>query len=965
MVSELQDGDPRQIGPYALLRRLGGGGMGRVYLGRSAGGRLVAVKVIRTELADDPSFRARFTHEVAAARRVNGLYTALVVDADPDGPVPWLATAYVPGPSLSEAVAAHGPLPEATLLPLAAALAEGLAAIHAAGVVHRDLKPSNVLLASDGPRVIDFGISRAVEASALTGTNLLIGSPGFMSPEQAVGHDVGPPSDVFSLGAVLTFAATAEGPFGTGPTPALLFRIVHNPPNIGRVPGSILPIVERCLIKDPWQRPAAAGLLAEIGPTPLVDNWLSVAGQAPAPAQGWQQPAAPAPGPAQAPGWQPPAAAPAQAWQPQAPLPPATWQPPQRGESPTVTSPGYPAGPGYPAEYGITPAPGYPAGAASTRQQRRRAGLPRLAWAAGIVVAACVAAAAVLVGIHVAHAAGQPGRPPQATTASYDAAIGAVVRPSARKGGTIVYDNSSTPDSTDPGNMYDAFSWDFSRLFTMPLMTTRSCPGACGEQVVPDLATAPGAVSDNGLTWTFHIQPDVKFEDGTTVTSQDVKYAVERSFAKSVLQFGPSYFQQLLGGNAATYPGPYQDRAKNLMGLTAVDTPDATTIVFHLAHPFADFNYVAAIPQTSPVPPGKDTGAGYQTHPVSTGPYKFAGYQQGKQITLVPNGEWNPSTDPNAAQLADKIIVNLNVGSAQVDSQLLAGGAQMDQAGDGVQTATRARILSSPSLKANADDANTGGMPFVYISTKVAPLNNPHCRMAVEYAADKTALQAAYGGPAAGDIASTAMPPTILGYRSFDLYHALTEPGGDLAAARAQLTACGHPNGFSTNLAYRSDSGTEAAAAGALRIALARAGISVTLHGYSTGNYFLSTAGSPAYVHSHDLGLDFGDWLADWPDAWGWFDSIVNGNAIFPTGNVNIAELNDPVVNGDLAAMQQTTDASARNAYANKIDVQVMNDAVILPVVYSKALLYRSPGLTNIYVSQYFGMYNYAVLGRT
>jgi serine/threonine protein kinase len=200
-VSELQDGDPRQIGPYSLLRRLGGGGMGRVYLGRSAGGRLVAVKVIRTELSDDPSFRARFTREVAAARRVNGLYTALVVDADPDGPVPWLATAYVPGPSLSEAVAAHGPLSEATLLPLAAALAEGLAAIHAAGVVHRDLKPSNVLLAADGPRVIDFGISRAVEASALTGTNLLIGSPGFMSPEQAVGHDVGPPSDVFSLGA--------------------------------------------------------------------------------------------------------------------------------------------------------------------------------------------------------------------------------------------------------------------------------------------------------------------------------------------------------------------------------------------------------------------------------------------------------------------------------------------------------------------------------------------------------------------------------------------------------------------------------------------------------------------------------------------------------------------------------------------------------------------------------------------
>jgi ABC-type transport system substrate-binding protein len=769
--------------------------MGRVYLGRSAGGRLVAVKVIRTELADDPSFRARFTHEVAAARRVKGLYTALVVDADPDGPVPWLATAYVPGPSLSEAVAAHGPLSEAALLPLAAALAEGLAAIHAAGVVHRDLKPSNVLLAADGPRVIDFGISRAVEASALTGTNLLIGSPGFMSPEQAVGHDVGPPSDVFSLGAVLTFAATAEGPFGTGPTPALLFRIVHNAPNIARVPAGIRPIVERCLIKDPWQRPAAAGLLAEIGPTPLVDNWLpGPAWQPPAPA--WQ-PQAPAPA------WQPPGPGPAQAWQPQAPAPvqASAWQAPQRSESPTVTS-GYPVGyqpvPGYPAQYGHTPAPGYPAEASRTREQGRRLGRSRLAWAGGMAVAACVAAAAVLVGINLAHAAGSPRA--LTTAVGYDAALGAVVRPSTRTGGTIVYDNSAAPDSTDPGNMYDAFSWDFSRLYTMPLMTTRSCPGPCGLQVVPDLATAPGAVSDNGLTWTFHIQPDVKFEDGTTVTSQDVKYAVERSFAKSVLQLGPSYFQQLLGGNAATYPGPYQDRAKNLMGLTAVDTPDATTIVFHLAHPFADFNYVVAIPQTAPVPPDKDTGASYQTHPISTGPYKFAGYQQGKQITLVPNTEWSPATDPNASQLASKIIVNLNVNSAQIDGQLLAGGVQMDQSGGGVQAATRAEILSHSSLKANADDAITGAMPFVYINTKVAPLNNVHCRMAVEYAADKTTLQSAYGGPADGDIASTAMPPTILGYKSFDRYDALSQPGGDLAAARQQLAACGHPNGFSTSL---------------------------------------------------------------------------------------------------------------------------------------------------------------------
>jgi peptide/nickel transport system substrate-binding protein len=202
-------------------------------------------------------------------------------------------------------------------------------------------------------------------------------------------------------------------------------------------------------------------------------------------------------------------------------------------------------------------------------------------------------------------------------------------------------------------------------------------------------------------------------------------------------------------------------------------------------------------------------------------------------------------------------------------------------------------------------------------------------------------------------------------WSSFDIYHALSQPGGDLAAARQELAACGHPNGFSTNVAYRSDSTAETAAASALRAGLARVGISVTLHGYPTGSYVTAGADSPAYVHSHDLGLDFGDWLADWPDAWGWFDNTADGDAILPTGNVNIAELNDPIVNGDLAAMQRTTSASARNAYATKINLQVMNDAVMLPAVYTKVLLYRSPGLTNIYVSQHFGMYNYAVLGRS
>src|SRR5690348_664761 len=251
--------------------------MGQVFLGMSAGGRPIAVKVIKTELAADPDFRARFRHEVAAAQKVSGLFTALVVDADLDCPMPWLATAYVAGPSLTEAVRGHGPLPVRSLLALTAGLAEGLGAIHQAGVVHRDLKPSNVLLAEDGPRVIDFGISGAAEASAAAaaGENVTIGSPGYMSPEQVLGYDIGLASDMFSLGAVLTFAATGHGPFGSGSPGALMYRLVNAPARLDDMPEELRPLVGRCLAKHPGDRPTAGELLAEVGALQPARGWLA------------------------------------------------------------------------------------------------------------------------------------------------------------------------------------------------------------------------------------------------------------------------------------------------------------------------------------------------------------------------------------------------------------------------------------------------------------------------------------------------------------------------------------------------------------------------------------------------------------------------------------------------------------------------------------------------------------------
>lgn len=271
----LLTGEPSRIGDYRLLARIGKGSMGSVYLARSRGGRAVAVKVVRPDLAEDPQFRERFRREAMISRTVGGFWTAAVVDADPEAEQPWLATEYVPGPTLHQAVTENGPLPEQTVRGLAAGLAEALGAVHEAELVHRDLKPANVLLGPDGPRVIDFGISRAMTASAMTATGVFFGTPGYFSPEQTEGDEVGPPSDVFSLGAVLVFAATGTGPFGEDNTVAMLYRVVNSEPDLGDLPDGLRPLVSACLAKNPADRPTPTMILDQVGGVgPQGRQWL-------------------------------------------------------------------------------------------------------------------------------------------------------------------------------------------------------------------------------------------------------------------------------------------------------------------------------------------------------------------------------------------------------------------------------------------------------------------------------------------------------------------------------------------------------------------------------------------------------------------------------------------------------------------------------------------------------------------
>lgn len=302
----LRPGDPPVVGGYRLLGRLGGGGMGQVFLGRSPGGRPVAVKLVLPGLSDDEGFRRRFAQEVEAARRVGGFHTAQVVDADPTADPPWLITAYVPGPSLQEAVDAHGPLPLHTVLRLGAGLAEGLAAIHSCGLVHRDLKPGNVILAADGPRIIDFGIARAVDATALTAAGSVIGTPGFMSPEQARGAtDLGPPSDVFSLGSVLVFAACGRGPFDGDSLATVVHRITSAEPDLPALPQPLHDLVTACLAKDPAARPSVSQVLERLSaasPQETAGPWLPPAVTAMIAEREAPELAAPAPAPADSPG---------------------------------------------------------------------------------------------------------------------------------------------------------------------------------------------------------------------------------------------------------------------------------------------------------------------------------------------------------------------------------------------------------------------------------------------------------------------------------------------------------------------------------------------------------------------------------------------------------------------------------------------------------------------------------------
>ena len=546
------------------------------------------------------------------------------------------------------------------------------------------------------------------------------------------------------------------------------------------------------------------------------------------------------------------------------------------------------------------------------------------------------------------------------TKAEFNAALTKVFNPSEKKGGTVKLANSGDWDTVDPGETYYGYSWDFLRLYGRSLLTFKSEPGAAGNELTPDLAEAAGVPTDGGKTWTYKIRKGIKYEDGTEVKAADVKYAVLRSTDKETFPNGPAYFEGFLN-LPADYKGPYKSKGVNTD--SAITTPDDYTIVFHLKQAFGGFDYIAALPQTVPVPEAQDKGANYKQHVISSGPYMFDTNNLGKDFSLKRNPNWDAASDPIRKALPDRFEVSLNVNADDIDNRLLSGDLDLDVVGTGVQPAALGRVVGDPAIKASADNPTLSRLWYTSIVGTVAPFDKIECRKAVEFAYDRTGYQTAYGGElAGGEIATSILPPVIPGYQKIDPYP-VSDPTGDVAKAKEQLTACGQPNGFETNIAYRAERPKEKATAESMQQALAKVGIKLTLKPFPQGDYFSQYAGNPGYVKNNKLGLVVNGWGADWNDGYGFLSQVVDSRVIRETGGSSNASVRDPAIDALLDQAIAETDTTKREAIWGQIDAKVMDDAFIIPGVVAKSLLIRPKNLTNVYVNEAYGMYDYSAIG--
>ncbi|MFD6425418.1 ABC transporter substrate-binding protein [Streptomyces sp. NPDC060198] len=551
-----------------------------------------------------------------------------------------------------------------------------------------------------------------------------------------------------------------------------------------------------------------------------------------------------------------------------------------------------------------------------------------------------------------------------ANAAGFDAANNKVANASTKAGGELKFAGVQDADSWDTTRGYYGFVWDFMRYYSRQLVTSKTAPGAGGTELTPDLATERAKISDDGKTYTYTLRDGVSWEDGKPVTSQDVKYGIERQWAQDVLSGGPVYLRDILDPKGE-YKGPYKDTSADHLGLKAIETPDAKTIVFHLPTANSDFEAILALTSSSPVRQDKDTKSKYGLKPFSSGPYKFESYTPNKSVVLVRNENWKQESDPVRKPLPDKISVTLFSNADDMDNKLLSGEYDLDVNQTGLSPQGRTKALKE--YKDNLDNPVSGYIRYAAFPQNVAPFDNIHCRKAVLYGADHKSLQTARGGPVAGgDIGTNMLPPSVPGSegQKYDPYGFTTNDGAaNTAKAKEELAACGKPDGFSTTIAVRNNKPVEVATAESLQASLAKIGIKVDIDQYD-GAQYSGIIGNPSVVKKKGYGIIIMGWGPDFPSVQGYGQPLWDSSYILDSGNNNFAMINDKAIDANFDKYAVELDDAKKVALSTQLNHQVMEGAYYLPFVFEKFINFRSSRLTNVYTTDaYSGQYDFISLG--
>jgi peptide/nickel transport system substrate-binding protein len=531
-----------------------------------------------------------------------------------------------------------------------------------------------------------------------------------------------------------------------------------------------------------------------------------------------------------------------------------------------------------------------------------------------------------------------------------NAGVGGVRAPSDEPGGTLRVVTGAV-DSLDPQRSYVPGVWNLMRLYARTLVSYSTDPDRTDE-LVPDLATDLGTTTDGGKTWSFTLREGVRFEGGAPITSRDVKYGIERSFASDVVVGGPTYVVDLLDDRENPYAGPYQDDGSEL---SSVATPDDRTIVFTLTAPTPDFPFVMALPSSSPVPAGSDTGADYGRDPVSSGPYAITSVDPRTGIVLRRNPDWDPATDDVRTALPEEVVVRTGLNGLARDQALLAGSADLDLAGTGVHRATTSR-LEDGELAGRIDDVTTGAVRLLALPTTVPPMDSPDCRAAVAAAVDRAAVQETLGG------ARTAVRTSQLWPRALAGGPDERDPEPDPQAAREALDACGTPDGFSTVLAV-ADAPHAVAVAKSVQADLGRVGIDVEIRALDPATYYATDVGRPDAVTAAGYGIVLATWTADFPTAASFLVPLVDSRSIRSLGNTNYARLADPEIDALVDAARAAPDATATTEAWEEVAAAVTETSTYVPLAENRVQLLAGQRLRNGVVMQPYGSYDVATAG--